>query len=234
MDCLQNPYDTLRTYQGVLALRERHQERLNETALALGYEAPELQNLLGPYLSEYLAPGQQDLRLLVLLGEQVEVKVAPLPWWQSFLYPEIWPVSFVDYERPDPSKKVWDERKTELREAAETPEVLLVDQQGFIREGSMTNAWFVRKDVLVTPPVEDVLPGVARGLILESAEALGIAVEQRRIAREEFESDPFDAVFLTSSVRGIVRTAEGPLLPLVHRISEWCTAFIKEKIYEAH
>ena len=41
------------------------------------------------------------------------------------------------------------------------------------------------------------------------------------------ELDDFDVVFLTNSIRGMVST--GKVLPVMDRVAEWCTEFIKER-----
>lgn len=221
-------YETLRSFQGTLALVTRHQARLQKTCAALALPCPDLEALLAPF-----CPSQgQDLRLVVVLNDRVEVTHSALPWWESFLYPEIWTVSCAEYQRPEPEKKLWDATKTRLREEAPTREVLLVDEENCIREGSMTNVFFVEKERLVTPPLEEVLPGIARGLIFEEAKRLGIELVERRVRREEL--DGFDAVFLSSSVRGMVRTQDGPLPPLMQALADGCTRFILQRIHEAN
>ncbi len=223
-------YETLRTFQGVLALLPEHQARLDQTCKALGQEVPDLKKLLKPVLLE--RPQSEDWRLVVLMEDEIKVTRSALPLWESFLYPEVWSVSCAEYQRSEPEKKLWDATKTRLREEANTREVLLVDEQNCIREGSMTNVFFVDGARLVTPPLEEVLPGIARGLILEEAQRLGIDVVERKVPRGEL--DRFEAVFLSSSIRGIVRTQEGSLPPLMQALADGCTRFILQRIHEAN
>ena len=76
-------------------------------------------------------------------------------------------------------------------------EAWLVDQDGFVTEGSSTNAWIVDADgrVITRPLSADILPGVTRRVLLEAAAREGIEVVERpftvgeaRSAREAFIS----------------------------------------------
>jgi D-alanine transaminase len=62
-----------------------------------------------------------------------------------------------------------------------------VDGQGYVTEGSSTNAWIVTGDgSVVTRPVEDaILSGITRLRLIALARAEGIAVEQRAFTVQE-------------------------------------------------
>ncbi len=66
-------------------------------------------------------------------------------------------------------------------------EAWLVDGDGFVTEGSSTNAWIVdREGRLVTRPAsDDILNGVTRLVLLAAARAEGIAVVERPFTPEE-------------------------------------------------
>jgi D-alanine transaminase len=76
-------------------------------------------------------------------------------------------------------------------------EAWLVDDKGFITEGSSTNAWIVDAEgrVITRALSSDILPGVTRRVLLEAAAREGIeiierpfTVEEARTAREAFIS----------------------------------------------
>ncbi|MFT5052027.1 MAG: branched-chain amino acid aminotransferase [Chlamydiales bacterium] len=82
-------------------------------------------------------------------------------------------------------------------------DALLASDDGEVVEGTISNLFLVLDDVLVTPSVErGCLPGVMRGLVLEEAEQLGLAVEERRVEVEELGLA--SEVFLTNTSGGIV------------------------------
>ena len=66
-------------------------------------------------------------------------------------------------------------------------EALFVDRTGHVTEGSSTNAWIVTADGrLVTRPAEHgILKGITRGVVMEVAAALGLAIEERAFHLDE-------------------------------------------------
>jgi D-alanine transaminase len=66
-------------------------------------------------------------------------------------------------------------------------EAWMCDGEGFVTEGTSSNAWIVTADgTLVTCPAEsDILRGITRQAIFELAAELGIPAEERKFTREE-------------------------------------------------
>ncbi len=69
-------------------------------------------------------------------------------------------------------------------------EAWLVDDEGFVTEGSSTNAWIVDKsgDVVTRDLSHAILPGVTRRIILEAAAAADVAVKERKFTVAEAKS----------------------------------------------
>ncbi len=81
-------------------------------------------------------------------------------------------------------------------------EGLMLDHEGFLVEGVMSNVFLVQDAGLRTPLLDRCgVAGVMRGLVLDSARDLGLAVEHARILPEEALGA--DEIFLTNSVIGI-------------------------------
>lgn len=64
-------------------------------------------------------------------------------------------------------------------------EALLLDDNGFIAEGSGECFFIVRNGKLITPPYDNSLESITQNTVLLIAKDLGIEVEQRRITRDE-------------------------------------------------
>ena len=91
-----------------------------------------------------------------------------------------------------------------LREQATQSGVVdaILVREGFVTEGTASNFFMVKDDVLYTPPTsQHLLPGITRDLVLELAKENGINCEVRQIA--ESELDDADEIWLTSSTREI-------------------------------
>ncbi|MGM0769368.1 MAG: branched-chain amino acid transaminase [Pseudomonadota bacterium] len=64
-------------------------------------------------------------------------------------------------------------------------EALLLDNEGYVAEGSGENIFIMRDGVLHTPELTSCLEGITRATILEFARELNIPVKERRITRDE-------------------------------------------------
>jgi len=104
-------------------------------------------------------------------------------------------------ERTNPNAKVVDSsfrtKVTEEINKAFAFEAILVNNSGYITEGSKSNIFMIKEDVLYTSPLEDVLPGVTRGRIISLAKSLGIKVEEKNINYKDIEN--FDAMFISGT-----------------------------------
>lgn len=74
-----------------------------------------------------------------------------------------------------------------LKEALDSgcEEALLLDNEGYVAEGSGENIFLVQKGKLVTPELTSCLEGITRATIFSFAEELGLEVLERRITRDE-------------------------------------------------
>jgi branched-chain amino acid aminotransferase len=64
-------------------------------------------------------------------------------------------------------------------------EALLLDNEGFVTEGSGENIFIVRNGTLYTPDLASALEGITRDTIIELAKEAGIPVKEKRITRDE-------------------------------------------------
>ena len=82
-------------------------------------------------------------------------------------------------------------------------EAILLNERGFIAEGSMSNIFVVAKGMLLTPSEESgILPGITREAVLELARELGIEAAEGEIPLADLLRA--DEAFLTSSVREVL------------------------------
>jgi len=74
-----------------------------------------------------------------------------------------------------------------LREALECgyDEALLLDNEGYVAEGSGENIFIVRRGVLYTPDLTSALEGITRDTVVLLCAELGIEVREKRITRDE-------------------------------------------------
>jgi len=85
--------------------------------------------------------------------------------------------------------------------AAGTDHALLLDDVGHLGESDAANVFIVAYGTLLTPPIEGILGGVTRDLLLEAAEAEGIPIDVRHIAEAEWRN--CDEMFLSNGLAGV-------------------------------
>ncbi len=76
-------------------------------------------------------------------------------------------------------------------------EAILLDQQGFVAEGSGENIFVVEKGVLHTPPADAILPGLTRAAVIDLAHAAGMTVKVERVTRNRLYAA--DELFFTGT-----------------------------------
>ncbi|RBP65406.1 branched-chain amino acid aminotransferase [Alkalibaculum bacchi] len=110
-------------------------------------------------------------------------------------------VETVIIERHNPAiKTVGSSYKGQIKAQSkyeDTFEILLVNKEGYITEGSRSNVFFVKNKKVITTPAQNVLLGVTRKYILELCEKNQIEVEYRDISEEEVYE--MDGAFLTGT-----------------------------------
>ncbi len=82
-------------------------------------------------------------------------------------------------------------------------EAILLNHEGFIAEGSVSNVFILKAGRLITPSIESgILPGITRKVVIEIAQKMGLKVEERGILPEELYSA--DEAFLTNSLMEVM------------------------------
>lgn len=95
-----------------------------------------------------------------------------------------------------------------LREALDSgaEEALLLDNEGYVAEGSGENVFIVRDGRIFTPELTSCLEGITRDAIFVLAKELGHTIEERRITRDEVYVA--DEAFFTGTAAEVVPIRE--------------------------
>ena len=95
-----------------------------------------------------------------------------------------------------------------LREALESgaEEALLLDNEGYVAEGSGENVFVVRDNRIYTPELTSCLDGITRRTIYTLAEEIGYKIEEKRITRDEVYIA--DEAFFTGTAAEVVPIRE--------------------------
>lgn len=109
--------------------------------------------------------------------------------------------------------------------SGEIREGLMLDHEGHVTEGTMTNLFLVSAGGLATPRLDWCgVAGVMRALVMEGAAELGLAVAEERILPERL--DRADELFLTNSIIGIwpirrIESLDYRVGPVTRELRRW-------------
>lgn len=221
-------YETLRTYDGVPFLVARHLKRLRESASALGIDIDVSDETLTRRLQETLeasANAESSVRIVVSAGvgaidyrqgstktPTIVIVVRPLQSFPDSLYQEGATASFVSIMRagrgnlsPRIKSSNLLNNLMALRQAHERGayEALMLNPQGEVCEGSMSNVFVVTDATIATPPISaGILEGITRELVLSIAREGGFELEEKTVLPDELLGA--DEVFITASSRQVV------------------------------
>jgi len=95
-----------------------------------------------------------------------------------------------------------------LKEALEggAEEALMLDNEGYVAEGSGENVFIVRDDKIYTPDLTSCLDGITRATVFSLAEELGYTICEKRITRDEVYIA--DEAFFTGTAAEVVPIRE--------------------------
>ncbi|MEJ2472898.1 MAG: aminotransferase class IV [Desulfobacterales bacterium] len=109
-------------------------------------------------------------------------------------------------ERRNPQIKAvktsYRERVRAVREAAGAYEALLVDDKGFVSEGTRSNLFFLIDRQLCTPPSDAVLLGVTRQHVMALCRVLAIDVQEKMLHKDDLNR--IEAAFITGTTIDIL------------------------------
>jgi para-aminobenzoate synthetase / 4-amino-4-deoxychorismate lyase len=156
-----------------IVLLERHLARMKASAVALDFMFDHHAARNELQAATFRLHAARRVRLMLSRTGQVVVEISPLrpaptEPVQVALVPL--PVAASDFRlrHKISDRAFYDEARTQ----AGTFEVIFVDPKGFVTEGSFTNIFVERGEVLLTPPLSrGLLPGVLRAELIESGRA---------------------------------------------------------------
>ncbi|MFK4753662.1 branched-chain amino acid transaminase [Oceanobacter antarcticus] len=106
-----------------------------------------------------------------------------------------------------------------LREALDSgcEEALLLDNEGYVAEGSGENVFLVKDSVIYTPELTSCLDGITRRTIMEFSRNLGYEVREKRITRDEVYIA--DEAFFTGTAAEVlpIQSLDGRVIGAGHR-----------------
>jgi branched-chain amino acid aminotransferase len=216
-------YEVIRTTKGLLFFLDDHLERLYSSLqnlnLEIYYNASEIRNLLYRLiLHNYNREGN-----IKLLCKPSNTRMQYAAFYVPYFYPpkEMYTegIKLTSYiiERKDPHIKqihINEKIKQEINDVklnSSAFEILLVNQKGYVTEGSKSNFFLIKGSTLYSAPEEWILKGITRKYVLEIANKLGFENVPLKIKINDVQN--FEAGFIcgTSSKVMPVKEIDGHL-----------------------
>ncbi len=218
-----------KTPNGAMIFRlEDHTRRLFDSARILQMQIPYSREALNLAQREVFAANQIDegyLRPLVFYGseamglraENLSVHVAIAAWeWPNYMSPEARERGITmrtsSYTRHHVNITMCKSKAAgnyinsilALREAIDSgcDEALMLDNEGYVSEGSGENIFVVSNGVVHTPELTSCLNGITRHTVIEFLAELDIPLVERRITRDELYIA--DEVFLSGTAAEVL------------------------------
>jgi len=118
-----------------------------------------------------------------------------------------------DYHNPLNSKSLSFLNYVLARRASKADEVILLNTRSEVREGSISNVFILKEGVVLTPPVDGIVDGITRRLVIRLCKRARIPVKEKAITKKDLLSA--DECFITNSIKGIVPVAsiDGQTIP---------------------
>jgi branched-chain amino acid aminotransferase len=116
-------------------------------------------------------------------------------------------------------------------------DALMVDQQGFLTEGTTYNLFYVNRGIVATAPLDvGILDGVTRRAVINLCVELGIPCREVRYPKSYLFSA--DEVFVTSSLKEVLpvlnldgkKIKQGKAGPVTKRLADAFSELVKREL----
>lgn len=227
-------YEVMQIYQGIPLFFEAHMERFRHSATLTGTRILKPETEILDEIALLVDQNKCDHINVKLVSTLLDGKETFLTYFIPTEYPDsiarregVHTILFSG-ERSSPNiksiKGSFREQVKAARETSNAYEALLIDEAGYITEGSRSNVFFVGKDGTVyTSPASSVLVGVTRTMVMRICSRTGLPVLEKSIHSMGLED--IQGAFLTGTtvnVTPIRSIAMTPLnsanIPLIRRI----------------
>ena len=206
-------YEVIRLMNGRPQFLSEHFARLEGSLGAIGKTVPFTYKTLEQSITDLAEEGQikdHNLKLEVDISGHGVLYMNPTHYPSPKQYAEGVRTGLFEGERKNPNIKMMDQALRDATNAAirerDLYEVILVDRNGQITEGSRSNVFFIRDGEVYTSPLHQVLPGITRGKIIEILKGKGITVYEEPLAATDIAS--FDAAFISGTSPKVLPIAQ--------------------------
>jgi branched-chain amino acid aminotransferase len=233
-------YEVFRVIDGIALFLEDHLGRLEKTCMLTDHCAGFDQGIVYRNVYELIKANQLkegNIKMVIRYGDENDDFLVYITEHQ---YPDE-----RDFElgvavalqkgiRTNPNAKVMDvklrQQANEIKNAKEVYETLLVDKDNCITEGSRSNVFFILGEKIITPPLEDVLPGITRKHIIEVCVELNIEIVEEKVLARSIVV--MEAAFFSGTSRKVlpVRQIDDLIFDPAHPVTRKIQGVFNERV----
>lgn len=202
-----SPYEVIRITDGVPLFLEEHLERLFTTIKSKKLQPCLNINEIRKNIHTLLEINDVKTGNVKLLFNYHESDIYCLLYFVKHNYPtkdqytKGVVLGFYHGVRKNPNAKLINkelkESTTKAKKELGVFEVLLLDHNKDITEGSMSNVFFIKGNEIHTPPLQSVLPGITRKHVVSICRNQHFKIKERKINIAEI--DQYDSAFITGT-----------------------------------
>jgi branched-chain amino acid aminotransferase len=200
-------YEVVRIIGGTPLFIEDHYKRLQDSLGGDGMRiAPGLDKLRVETSELILKHGLSDCNIKLWFtlrdgGTSYVMNINKSFYPPSEYYKKGVAAALLEHTRANPNKKLvvdgYKEKINDIKRDKNVFEVLLIDRENNITEGSKTNLFFAVGDRLYTAPPDAVLKGITRKYVFEAAKIAGIEIVEAKIKADKL--DNVDGLFISGT-----------------------------------
>lgn len=206
-------YEVIKVQKNVPMFLEDHLERFFKSIDALGYKCDlTLENIKNrvDFLIDKNPKGDRNLKLIFSETKDGTFKLLiffiDTVFPDEKLYKEGIKTVTIKLQREDPNIKIqrnwYKEKVGNFLKEKEAYEALLVDDDGFITEGSRSNIFYVIGDEIITTQGDKVLLGITREYVLKVIEKLGYKLVNKTLNIRDLKD--IDGAIMTGTGVGVI------------------------------
>lgn len=205
-------YEVIRVIDGVPIFLEEHLDRMFTSARIINYDMLYSKDQIKESIKEVILKNKVHNQNIKLLGSKIDDKMVFLVYFVDSFYPPkeyyssgIKTIIF-EHERDNPNAKIQkDDFRKKVKEAMDMNdafEALLINNDGYILEGSRSNMFFVKDNKIFTAPSNQVLLGITRKYIFNIAEILNIDIVEEAIHMDDIKD--LQGAFMSGTSVGVL------------------------------
>jgi branched-chain amino acid aminotransferase len=204
---LNSVYEVIRVINGVPLFFEDHMQRLKKSCKKLNckrHDLNEIKNILKLVIDKNNLVNANCRLEYLFYPSAIQFMVYPSPHQYPVDDMYTYGVKLVSFkvERPNPQVKqsiINNKIRSRISDLLtdKVYDVVLINSEDEITEGSRTNLFFIQGDRIFSAPRSQILEGITWSKILQLSSDLGIRLIERNIAVSELQS--FEGCFLTGT-----------------------------------